>query len=62
MSTITLKGNPVETIGVLPAKGSLAPAFTLVGSSLEEVSLSDFGGRNVVLNIFPSLDTAVCAA
>ncbi len=62
MSTITLKGNPVETLGELPATGSMAPAFTLVGSSLEEVSLSDFEGGNVVLNIFPSLDTAVCAA
>ena len=62
MANITLKGNPVETIGTLPATGSMAPAFTLVGSSLEEVSLSDFKGRNVVLNIFPSLDTDVCAA
>jgi len=62
MSTITLKGNPIETIGDLPTTGSMAPAFTLVGSSLEEVSLSDFEGRNIVLNIFPSLDTAVCAA
>jgi thiol peroxidase len=61
MSMITLKGNPVETIGELPATGSMAPAFTLVGSGMEEVSLRDFEGRNVVLNIFPSLDTAVCA-
>ncbi len=62
MSTITLKGNPVETIGDLPEMGSLAPAFTLVDTTLKEISLNDFDGKKIVLNIFPSLDTAVCAA
>lgn len=60
MATITLKGNPINTVGNLP--NGTAPQFTLVKSDLSEVSLSDFKGKKVVLNIFPSLDTAVCAA
>ena len=62
MTKIAFKGNPVETSGSLPKVGELAPDFTLVSSDLSEVSLSDFKGKNVVLNIFPSLDTGVCAA
>lgn len=62
MANITLKGNAIETIGNLPAVGSAAPAFTLVGTDLADVSLSDYAGKKVVLNIFPSIDTAVCAA
>ena len=62
MANITFKGNPVQTIGELPAKGTLAPDFTLVKSDLSETKLSDFKGKNVVLNIFPSLDTGTCAA
>lgn len=62
MATITLKGNAIETIGKLPAKASAAPAFTLVKSDLSEVTLADFKGKKVVLNIFPSIDTPVCAA
>ncbi len=62
MAKITFKGNPVKTYGALPAKGEKAPNFTLVKSDLSEVSLSDFKGRNVILNIFPSLDTGICAA
>lgn len=62
MATITLKGNAIETIGNLPAKTSAAPAFTLVKSDLSEVSLADYKGKRVVLNIFPSIDTPVCAA
>ena len=61
MATITLKGNPIHTSGDLPAVGSKAPAFTLVDDGLKEVSLSDFGGNAVVLNIFPSIDTGICA-
>jgi thiol peroxidase len=62
MATITLKGNAIETIGTLPAKASAAPAFTLVKSDLSEVTLADYKGKRVVLNIFPSIDTSVCAA
>ena len=51
----------VKTSGDLPAKGSVAPAFTLSGNDLKDVSLKDFAGKNVVLNIFPSIDTRVCA-
>lgn len=61
MTTITLKGSPVHTIGELPAKGSQAPAFTLVATDLSEVSRADFAGKRLVLNIFPSVDTATCA-
>ena len=62
MAKITLKGDTVNTSGELPKVGEKAPDFTLVNSNLEEVKLSDFQGKNVVLNIFPSLDTGVCAA
>lgn len=62
MATITFKGDKVNTSGELPQKGAAAPDFTLVKSDLSEVSLSDYIGKNVILNIFPSLDTGVCAA
>ena len=62
MANITFKGNPVHTIGELPQKGSTAPDFKLVRGDLSEAGLSDFKGKYVVLNIFPSLDTGVCAA
>ena len=62
MSTIKFHGNPVNTIGNLPAKGTKAPDFKLVKSDLSELNLSDLKGKKVVLNIFPSLDTGVCAA
>ena len=61
MASITLKGNAINTSGSLPEVGSAAPAFTLVKVDLSEVSLSDFAGKTVVLNIFPSIDTGVCA-
>jgi thiol peroxidase len=51
----------VNTSGDLPAIGSVAPAFTLATNDLKEMSLRDFAGKNVVLNIFPSIDTSVCA-
>jgi thioredoxin-dependent peroxiredoxin len=60
MARITLKGNPFNTCGELPKKGAAAPAFTLVNNDLGEAKLSDFGGVKV-LNVFPSLDTPVCA-
>ncbi len=62
MSTVTLKGNPINTIGELPAVGTKAPEFLLVGSNLADVKNADFAGKRIVLNIFPSLDTATCAA
>jgi len=61
MAETALRGNPIHTNGELPRVGSAAPDFTLVGSDLGEVKLSDYAGRRVVLNIFPSLDTGVCA-
>jgi thioredoxin-dependent peroxiredoxin len=61
MAKITLKGNPVNTTGNLPAKGSAAPDFTLVKNDLTDVSLADLKGKNLVLSISPSLDTSVCA-
>ena len=60
MATTALGGNPVHTIGELPAVGSAAPAFTLVGSDFSEVTLGS--GQRTVLNIFPSVDTGVCGA
>ncbi|MDU7359882.1 MAG: thiol peroxidase [Propionibacteriaceae bacterium] len=61
MADITFKESPVTTIGELPAVDAKAPAFELVGTDLSPVSLADFAGKKVVLNIFPSLDTGVCA-
>lgn len=60
MSEITFKGNKVNTIGQLPIVGEAAKDFQLVGTDLSVKSLRDFTGR-LVLNIFPSLDTGVCA-
>lgn len=62
MAKITLKGNPINTVGELPAIGSQLPSFSLTKTDLSEAKLSDFAGKRIVLNIFPSLDTAVCAA
>lgn len=62
MSTVTLKGNPVKIAGELPSKGSKAPDFLLTKSDLSDVTLKDFAGSILVLNIFPSIDTPVCAA
>jgi thiol peroxidase len=61
MAKITLKGNPVETVGELPAVGSQAPDFTLVKQDLSELTLDSLKGSRVVLNIFPSVDTGTCA-
>ena len=62
MAKITLKGNAIETIGTLPAKASAAPNFALVKTDLSEVTLANYKGKKIVLNIFPSIDTPVCAA
>jgi len=61
MAEITLGGNPVHTSGDLPAVGAAAPAFSLVGADLSEYDASEFAGKNVILNIFPSIDTPTCA-
>lgn len=61
MSEITLQGNKIHTSGSLPKVGGSAPDFSLVKTDLSEAKLSDFAGKNIVLNIFPSLDTSVCA-
>ncbi len=62
MATITLKGNPIETSGSLPAIGSQAPAFNLTRTDLSSCTQDDFSGKTIVLNIFPSIDTPTCAA
>ena len=62
MAKITLKGNPVKTIGKLPKVGKKAPNFSLIKADLSKAKLKDFKGSKVVLNIFPSLDTGTCAA
>jgi thiol peroxidase len=62
MAKTAFNGSAVSTVGELPAKAAQAPNFTLVGSDLSDIALSDFNGKYVVLNIFPSLDTGVCAA
>ena len=61
MAEITLGGNPVHTSGDLPAVGAAAPGFSLVGGDLAEFDASAFDGKNVILNIFPSIDTPTCA-
>ncbi|MFI7697742.1 thiol peroxidase [Nonomuraea sp. NPDC049480] len=62
MSDVTFKGNPITVGGTFPKPGDNAPAFRLVGGDLSERSLDDFGQATKVLNIFPSVDTGVCAA
>lgn len=61
METVYLSGTPCHTYGQIPAVGTKAPAFTLVDKDLKEIHLSDYAGKRVVLNIFPSIDTDVCA-
>lgn len=60
MATITLDGNKTHTVGSLPAIGSVAPDFTLTKRNLTVVSLADFKGEQLILSIFPSLDTGTC--
>ena len=61
MATVKFKGSDVHSNGKLPEVGSIAPDFTLVNASLQEIHLSDYKGKRVLLNIFPSLDTGTCA-
>jgi len=62
MVSITLKGSPITTIGELPEINTMAPDFTLTKTDLSDATLKDFSGKTIVLNIFPSIDTPVCAA
>ncbi len=62
MSKVTFKGNPVRVGGSFPVVGTKAPDFKLVAGDLSDRSLADFAGKRKVLNIFPSIDTGVCAA
>ncbi len=62
MTQITLKDNPINTIGSLPAVGSQAPDFLLTKTDLSDITSEDLRGKRVILNIFPSIDTDVCAA
>lgn len=61
MAEITLGGNPIHTLGELPAVGTKAPDFSLTANDLSVKRLTDFSGKKVILNIFPSLDTSTCA-
>lgn len=61
MSQVTFKGTPVETKGTLPAVGSKAPNFLLTAGDLSTSELSNFLGKKIILNIFPSIDTGTCA-
>lgn len=61
MAQITFKGNPINTNGTLPDVGAQAPTFKLTGTDLKEVTLDDFAGHRLVLNIVPSVDTGICA-
>lgn len=61
MATVTLGGNPLSTVGELPAVGTKAPDFHLTGADLGDVSPQSLAGKKVVLNIFPSIDTPTCA-
>ena len=61
MAETAFKGTPVHTVGDLPTVGQQAPDFTITGADLGDIALHDLAGKRVVLNIFPSLDTSVCA-
>lgn len=61
MTTVTLEGIPMHTAGELPKVGSHAPNFTVVKPDLSEITLREYVGQKIILNIFPSLDTTVCA-
>jgi thiol peroxidase len=62
MANITLKGASVHTVGNLPVVGSHAPDFTLAKADLSDSGLSEFKGKKVILNIFPSIETSICSA
>ena len=61
MAKTAFQGNPVNTVGDVPAPGSSLPTFTLTDGTLKDISNADLAGKRVVFNIFPSIDTPVCA-
>ena len=61
MAQVTLRGQPIQIDGHFPARGEVAPAFSLVSKELADVTLASFAGKRKVLNIFPSVDTPTCA-
>ena len=61
MAQTAFKGSPVNLSGDLPKPGAFAPDFTLTGTDLSDISLKDYAGKTLVLNIFPSIDTPTCA-
>ena len=61
MAKITLGGNETNTVGNLPEVGNAAPDFELVSKDMEEKTLASYHGQKVILNIYPSVDTGVCA-
>jgi thiol peroxidase len=62
MAQTSLRGDPVNLVGDLPAVGSPTPSFTLTKADLSDITAADLAGQRVVLNIFPSIDTKTCAA
>lgn len=62
MALITLNGSPLHTVGELPAVGNFAPDFIVTRTDLNDIHLSNYNGQKIILNIFPSLDTATCAS
>ena len=62
MAKISLRGTDINTSGDLPSVGSQAPDFLVTKTDMSDISLADLKGKRVLLNIFPSIDTAVCAA
>lgn len=61
MASITLKGNPVQTVGTIPQPGTKAPDFSLWAADLKRVTLANYAGKKKIVSIFPSIDTPVCA-
>jgi thioredoxin-dependent peroxiredoxin len=61
MANITFKGAPISSVGSLPNVGDQAPDFSLTNNSMKDISMADFAGKRLILNIFPSIDTGICA-
>lgn len=61
MATIKFKGDEIQTAGILPSVGTQAPDFRLTGTDLKDFNLTSYDGKRVILNIYPSVDTGICA-